>query len=100
MLNTEKLTVNLATLYLPHSATLRASPLRFGYAQGKPTPIRLRSRQAHSLTHRRRQLHLRSYGSHHCHLTLNKVTLVLKKIQKTLDEGEFYLTQSPSSEGA
>ncbi|MEH2378313.1 MAG: hypothetical protein V7K27_05315 [Nostoc sp.] len=51
----------------------------------------------HSLTHSRRQLHLRSYGSHHCHLTLNKVTLVLKKIQKTLDEGEFYLTQSPSS---
>ncbi|MEH2225874.1 hypothetical protein [Nostoc sp.] len=51
-------------------------------------------------TFSRRQVHLMSYGSHHCHLTLNKVTLVLKKIQKTLDEGEFYLTQSPSSEGA
>ncbi|MHC5711840.1 MAG: hypothetical protein ACYTX0_06635 [Nostoc sp.] len=40
MLNTEKLTVNLATLYLPHSdsATLTASPLRFGYAHGKPSP--------------------------------------------------------------
>ncbi|MHC5742820.1 MAG: hypothetical protein ACYTXT_13070 [Nostoc sp.] len=73
MSNTEGLTVKFAT---------------FSFLR---TPLRTSSR---------RQVHLMSYGSHHCHLTLNKVTLVLKKIQKTLDEGEFYLTQSPSSEGA
>ncbi|WP_334923431.1 hypothetical protein [Nostoc sp.] len=73
MSNTENLTVNFATIEF------------FRTPLSTPT---------------RRQVHLMSYGSHHCHLTLNKVTLVLKKIQKTLDEGEFYLTQSPSSEGA
>ncbi|MEH1923281.1 hypothetical protein [Nostoc sp.] len=83
MSNTENLTVNFVTLV---QTRLIASLLL----------------TQHSLlsTPSRRQVHLMSYGSHHCHLTLNKVTLVLKKIQKTLDEGEFYLTQSPSSEGA